>query len=167
MVVGRGNKIMLYCTFYAKLRKLNRNLRIYGDDTAPTRPWGLYEMGKWGEKLTHVCGISNTGGMVYEWTERRWDGYILRQGWRRVLKMLIKKNLVKSKEAAKEFGTSFEGNCGRGFTVEKDPMTRAMEEARARGYAKTGEKHYVEIDDLVDIHRMREKYRQDKSNYWA
>jgi len=158
---------MLYCTFYQKLRKLNPRLRIIGDDAAPARPWGLYEVGKWGEKLTHVCGISHAGGSVYELTERRWDGYILRQGWRRVLTLLIKAGMIDKKKAASEFGTSFEGNRGRGFTVQKDPLTKAMDEARARGLAKTGVEKYVELDDLVDIHRMREKYRQDKSNYWA
>lgn len=158
---------MLYCTFYQKIRKLNPRLRIYGDDLAPTRPWGLYEVGKWGEKLTHICGISNSGGMVYELTERRWDGYILRQGWRRVLKMLVKRNLVDPKKAASEFGTSFEGNRGRGVHIETDPLTRAMTEAKARGLGKTGIENYVEVDDLVDIHRWREKLRQDRTNYWA
>ncbi len=119
------------------------------------------------DKLEHICGISHDGGMVYELTERRWDGYILRQGWRRVLKMLIAKNITSLKKASSEFGTSFEGNCGRGFTVEKDPITKAMDEAKQRGYSKTGVEDYVELDNLVDIHRMREKYRQDKSNYWA
>lgn len=158
---------MLYCTFYQKLRKLNPRLRIIGDDAALNRPWGLYEVGKWGEKLTHICGISNADGMVYELTERRWDGYILRQGWRRILKILIKAGIVDKKKAGREFSTSFEGNQERGLVIQKDPLTKAMEEARARGCAKTGIENYVQIDDLVDIHRWREKLRKDKTNYWA
>ena len=165
-MVGR-NKIMLYCDFYKKLRKLNSRLRIYGDDTAPNRPWGLYVLEKDGGERKHICGISKTGGMVYELTERRWDGYIIRQGWRRVIKILLSKKLVSKYNAEKEFSTSFEGNRGRGLTIEKDPLTRAMDEAKVRGYNKTGAENYVEVDDLVDIHRWREKLRQDKTNYWA
>jgi len=158
---------MLYCTFYQKLRKLNPRLRIYGDDSAPTRPWGLYLVDKWGASQRHLCGISNTDGMVYELTERRWDGYILRQGWRRVLKILLAEKVVTRKDAEQEFSTSFEGNRGRGLVIQKDPLTKALEDARARGYDKTGVENYVQIDDLVDIHRWREKLRQDKTNYWA
>ena len=158
---------MIYCTFYQKLRNLNPRLRIIGDDGAPNRPWGLYQVGKWGESLEHVCGISHAGGSVYELTERRWDGYILRQGWRRILSILIRKGMIDEKKAAHEFGTSFEGTRGKGLVTQKDPLTRAMEEVRSRGLQKTGIENYVEVDDLVDIHRMREKYRQDKTNYWA
>lgn len=158
---------MIYCTFYKKLRQLNPRLRIFGDDGAPTRPWGLYVLSPFGGERKHICGISKTGGMVYELTERRWDGYILRQGWRRVLKLLINANVVDKKKAESVFSTSFEGNRGKGLIIEKDPITRAMEEAQARGSAKTGLEKYVEVDDLVDIHRWREKLRQDKTNYWA
>jgi hypothetical protein len=158
---------MLYCTFYNKLRKLNKNLRIYGDDAAPNRPWGLYIVTKDGMEQNHICGISRDGGMVYELTERRWDGFILRQGWRRVLKILLSKGIINRQKTEYEFMTAFEGNRGRGLKIEKDPLSKAMEEARARGLAKTGVENYVEVDDLVDIHRWREKLRQDKSNYWA
>jgi len=157
---------MLYCNFYNKLRKLNPRLRIYGDDSAPNRPWGLYVVGKNNESLTHICGISKNGGMVYELTERRWDGYVLRQGWRRVISILIKQNLVDKKKAGHEFSTAFEKSNNK-LVIEKDPLTKAMNEARARGLDKTGVENYVEVDDLVDIHRWREKLRQDKTNYWA
>lgn len=161
------NKIMLYCTFKQKLKKLNPRLRIFENCPATERPWGIYLVRKQGMEIKHICGINPIAGMVYEHTERRWDGYILRQGWRRVLNMLIANKLVDKKKAAYEFGTSFDGNRGNGFVVEKDPLTKAMDEAKARGLAKTGDDKYVELDDLIDIHRMREKYRQDKSNYWA
>ena len=105
--------------------------------------------------------------MVYELTERRWDGYIVRQGWRRVLNILVSKKMIDKNKAAKEFSTSFEGNRGRGFSVRKDPLTLAMAEAKRRGLEKTGLADYVEVDDLVDLHRWREKLRQDKINYWA
>lgn len=158
---------MLYGTFKQKLKKLNPHLRVFENCPATDRPWGIYLVKKQGMELEHICGINPIAGMVYELTERRWDGYILRQGWRRVLNILIRKNIIDKKKAAQEFSTSFEGNRGKGLTVQKDPITQAMEEARARGLEKTGVQNYVEVDDLVDIHRWREKLRQDKSNYWA
>ena len=164
-MVGR-NKIMLYCTLQHKLKKLNPGIRIYGDDTSPNRPWGVYVIDKLGQTRRHICGINPIGGFVYELTERRWDGYILRQGWRRVLNILIKAGLVDKKKAASEFHTSFD-STPRGFNVGKDPLTRATDEAKLRGYNKTGVENYMDVDDMIDIHRWREKLRQDKTNYWA
>jgi hypothetical protein len=162
-----GNKIMLYGIFKEKLHKLNPSLRIFENCPASQNPWGLYLVKRGGMELEHICGINPIGGMVYELTERRWDGHILRQGWRRVLKILLAKKLIDRNKTASVFGTTFEGNRGRGLTIEQDPLSRAMQEAKVRGYNKTGVEGYVEIDDLVDIHRWREKLRQDKTNYWA
>ena len=158
---------MLYGTFKQKLKKLNPQLRIFQNCDPYERPWGIYLVKNQGMELEHICGINPKAGMIYELTERRWDGYILRQGWRRILEILVKKHIIDKKKAESEFSTSFEGNRGKGFTVGIDPLTRAMNEAKAHGLQKTGVENYVEIDDLIDIHRMREKYRKDKSNYWA
>lgn len=161
------NKIMLYGTFKQKLRKLNPRIRIFENCPATERPWGVYLVKNQGMELEHICGINPVAGMIYELTERRWDGYVLRQGWRRILKMLIAKKIIDKKKTEYEFSTSFEGNRGRGLKIEKDPITRAYEDAKKRGYQKTGDKDYVEIDDLIDIHRWREKLRQNQTNYWA
>lgn len=161
------NKTMIYGIFKQKLKKLNPNLRIFENCPADQRPWGLYLVKKQGMEIEHICGVNPIGGMIYELTERRWDGYILRQGWRRVLKILIAKKLVDKRKVEQVFSTSFDGNRGRGLHIQKDPLTLAMQDAKKRGYDKTGVEGYVEIDDLVDIHRWREKLRQDKLNYWA
>jgi len=158
---------MLYCIFKSKLKRLNPHLRIFENCPATERPWGIYLVKRQGLELEHLCGINPIAGMVYERTERRWDGYILRQGWRRVLNILIKKHIINKQKAAREFSTSFEENRGKDFTVGLDPLTQATNEAKAIGLRKTGLKDYIDLDDLVDIHRMREKYRRDKSNYWA
>ena len=158
---------MFFGTFEQKLRKLNPRLKVFKTHDSAKGPWGLYLISKWGGSIDHVCGVSSNNGFIYELTERRWDGYILRQGWRRVLQILISKKLVDKNKATRVFSTSFEGNRGRGLVIEKDPITRAMEAARDIGYKKTGLQDYVEVDDLVDIHRWREKLRQDKTNYWA
>lgn len=161
------NKIMLYGTFKHKLHQLNPRLRIFENCPATQRPWGIYLVKNDGMELEHICGVNPIAGMIYELTERRWDGYILRQGWRRVLKVLIAKKMVDKSKAESVFSTSFEGNRGKGLVIEKDPITRAMTEAKERGMSRTGVENYVEVDDLVDIHRWREKLRQDKTNYWA
>lgn len=83
------------------------------------------------------------------------------------MRILIKGKFVDKIQAEKLFFTSFDKNRSPGLTVEKDPLARAMEEAKARGFAKTGIEQYVDSDDLVDIHRWREKLRKDKTNYWA
>ena len=76
---------MLYGTFKQKLKKLNPRLKIFENCPAAERPWGIYLVKKQGMEIEHICGINPIAGMVYELTERRWDGYILRQGWRRVM----------------------------------------------------------------------------------
>lgn len=158
---------MIFSIFEQKLRKLNPRLKIFKTHDSLKGPWGLYLVSKFGGSIDHVCGVSSSNGAIYELTERRWDGYILRQGWRRVLKILISKKLVDKRKTESLFSTSFEGNRGKGITIEKDPLTRAMDEAKQRGYAKTGLEDYVGVDDMIDIHRMREKFRKDKTNYWA
>lgn len=158
---------MLYCTFYNKLRRLNPRIRVYGDDTAPARPWGIYVVDRDGLGQQHLCGINPIGGMVYELTERRWDGYILRQGWRRVLNILVSKNVIDEKRAEREFGTAIRERTKRGLVIEDDPLTRATAEAKARGFAKTGVEGYMDTDDIISIHRWREKLRENKQNYWA
>lgn len=158
---------MIYGTFKQKLHKLNPRLKIFETHDSARGPWGLYLVNPVGTDLTHICGVSVNNGFIYELTERRWDGYILRQGWRRILKMLIAKNLVDKKKAAYEFSTYFEGNRGRGLHIEIDPLTRAIDEAKKREFERTGEEGAMSLDDMVDIHRWREKLRKDKTNYWA
>lgn len=158
---------MIFDIFENKLRKLNPRLKIFKTHDPAKGPWGLYLVSPFGTELQHLCGVSCSNGFIYELTERRWDGYILRQGWRRIVQILIRKKITSNAKAAKVFGTSFEGNARRGMNIEKDPLTRALADAKKRGYDKTGVENYVDLDDLVDIHRWREKLRQDKTNYWA
>lgn len=158
---------MFFGNFEQNLRKLNKRLKVFKTHDSSKGPWGLYLISPYGGSIEHICGVSSSNGFIYELTERRWDGYILRQGWRRVLQILIKKNIVTKADAQKVFRTSFDGNRGRGLNIQKDPLTRALAEAKERGLAKTGMENYVDLDDLVDIHRWREKLRKDKTNYWA
>lgn len=159
---------MLYIDFYQKLKKLNRLIFIAGNDAMPDRPWGIYVRDKNGmADPKHICGINGNRLSIPELTQRRWDGFILLQGWRRILRILAEKKAIDIRKAEKLFGTDLRGRKSSGIVVEKDPLTRAMNEAKERGLKKTGMEDYVDLDDLMDIHRWREKLRQDKSNYWA
>lgn len=160
-----GNKIMLWLNFTTKLKELNPRLFVIGNDDG--KPWGLYLRHKYGmEPPKHMCGLNPGGLSIDELTHRRWDGYILHQGWRRVLKILVEKKAIDLRKAEALFKTNLRSRYSR-VIVEKDPLTRAMDEAKQRGLEKTGDDNFIELDDLVDIHRMREKFRQDKNNYWA
>lgn len=159
---------MLYIDLLQKLKKLNRRIFIVGSETQPDRPWGIYVCDQYGVKPPqHICGINGNRLSIPELTQRRWDGSILLQGWRRILRVLADKKVIDIRKAEQVFGTDLRGRKSSGIVVEKDPLTRAMNEAKERGLKKTGMEDYVDLDDLMDIHRWREKLRQDKSNYWA
>lgn len=158
---------MLYIELHRKLKKLNPRLFVQGSEAMPNAPWGIYLRDQDGmNRPKHMCGINGNRVSVPELTMRRWDGYILMQGWRRILKILIDRKVVDLKKAEQIFGTNLREKKSP-LVIEQDPLTRATNEAKARGMQKTGLEDYVEVDDLVDIHRWREKLRQDKSNYWA
>lgn len=132
------------------------------------KPWGIYLRDKDGMKEPqHMCGINAHSLSIDEFTHRRWDGYILHQGWRRILKILADKKAIDLRKAEQLFATNLRGRFSRGVVVEKDPLTKATEEAKERSFRKSGVADSIEVDDLVDIHRWRERLRQDKSNYWA
>lgn len=159
---------MLYIDLLQKLKRLNSRIFVLGDDTHPEKPYGIYLRHRDGAaEPKHLCGINSNLIAVPELTHRRWDGYILVQGWRRILRILGEKKVINFDEAERLFKTDLRGRKSQGVIVEKDPLTKAMNEARERGLKKTGVEDYVDLDDLVDIHRWREKLRQDKRNYWA
>lgn len=159
---------MLYINFLQKLKKLNPRIFIAGNDAMPNRPWGIYVRDSNGMKEPqHICGINANRVSIPELTERRWDGLILMQGWRRILRVLADRKAINLRKAESVFGTDLHSRKSPGLVIDKDPLTRAMNEAKERGLKKTGMENYVDLDDLMDIHRWREKLRQDKSNYWA
>ena len=95
------DKIMLAGTFQSKLRKLNPRLRIYAGNTDSSWPAGIYHVVR-GE-YTEICGIDKN--VVPEHPTRMPNGALLKGGWRRALKILLKKGLIDRHEAQKEFST--------------------------------------------------------------
>jgi hypothetical protein len=94
---------MLSGDFERKLRILNRELRIFcGNDDS--KPAGIYHVVR-GE-YTEICGCDKN--WLPEYVQYNEDGSIRRGGWRRVLKILINKDLIDRKEAEKVFQTHLE-----------------------------------------------------------
>lgn len=98
---------MLSGEFERKLRRLNRDLKIYcGDDK--TKPAGIYRFKhSQYDDLTRgydlVCGVDKN--WVGEHAEWRSDGRLARSGWRRVLRILIQQRLIDRRDAEHVFNT--------------------------------------------------------------
>lgn len=146
---------MLAGDFQANIKKLNKNLRIFcgNDDSKPAGLW-LYDNGEYIE----LCGVDKN----YLDEHSKYDpvtGRIKHGGWRRVLKMLLEKGLIDKKKAERVFRTHLDY-----FTpmrLEKDPISREIEEAKRLGEIESAKKagqpveNYYRYGDLIDIHRHR------------
>lgn len=87
------------------LKKLNKRVRIFcGNDDS--HPAGVFIVSPYGE-YTEICGIDKND--VPEFTTWNEQGFIIKSGYRRVLKILVGKGLVHRKEAEKLFRTHLWG----------------------------------------------------------
>lgn len=111
--------------FYRKLKQLNPRLRIWcGDDDS--KPAGLYHI-KNGE-FTEICGVDK--GDIPERMIYRADGSILKSGWRRTLKVLIKQRLIDKAKAEKVFHYSYETRkTPRPYRETAEDLRRRIEQS--------------------------------------
>lgn len=89
---------MLAGQFQQKLRQLNPKLRIYcGDDNK----WaaGIFHVVR-GE-YTEICGVDKN--ILPEHSTREENGRIIKAGWRRTIKILMKKGFIDRHSAEKVF----------------------------------------------------------------
>lgn len=91
---------MLAGDFQRKLRKLNPNIRIFcsNDDSKPA---GIYIVIR-GE-YKEICGIDKN--YLPEHIQYDENGRIVKGGWRRAIKTLIKKGFIDKKKAESVFST--------------------------------------------------------------
>lgn len=91
---------MLSGEFERKLRRLNPRLHIWCGDNNHL-PAGLWIMrnGEW----ETVCGVDKQ--WVGEHTQFSPEGFIIRSGWRRVLRILIQQKLIDRRHAERVFNT--------------------------------------------------------------
>ena len=92
---------MLAGDFQRKLKKLNRNLKIFCGDW-DTRPAGIFHVVK-GE-YTELCGIDKH--YIPENSIMAPHGAHIKGGWRRALRILIRAGLIDRKAAEALFKTS-------------------------------------------------------------
>lgn len=107
---------MLPGEFARKLTKLNKRLRVYCGDNDRFAA-GIFVVSPTGE-YTEICGADKN--TVPEYTEYDETGRIRKSGWRRVLRILITKGLVKKQEAQKEFCTHLDGRAPTRPQIKQD-----------------------------------------------
>jgi hypothetical protein len=94
---------MLAGEFERKLRKLNRNLRIFCGDN-DSRAAGLFTVVR--NEYKEICGVDKN--FIPEYTIKDNFGYIVKSGFRRIIKLLINQGYIDRKQAEREFSLSFE-----------------------------------------------------------
>lgn len=92
---------MMPGTFERNLRTLNRKLRVYCGDNDRFSA-GIFMVSPSGEYM-EICGADKNEVPEFTTYEEA-TGRIIKSGWRRVLKILIGKGLVRKTEAEKIFG---------------------------------------------------------------
>lgn len=117
--------------FYQKLKKLNKNLVIFGKDERYAAGLYLYVYGE----FIHICGVD--WNELPERTVTDEKGHIILGGWRRVLKILIQKQLVNLYKAEKVFQTNLRHGL-RKINVALDPTIQVLTEIMNRREAKDG-----------------------------
>lgn len=118
---------MLSGDFERKLRKLNKNIRIFcGNDNRFSA--GIFIVSRSGEYV-EICGADKN--YVPEFTSYADDGRIIRSGWRRILKILINKGLIARKATEKEFRANLIG--GRAPTRPQIKQDSGLQKLKSMG----------------------------------
>jgi hypothetical protein len=118
---------MLSGEFERNLRKLNPKIRIFcGDnDKRPAGVWYYTGQGQYEE----ICGVDKN--FVPELSTFDNKGHILKGGWRRVLRLLINKNLVDRRHAERLFRTHLEYMPNKPKRLNLEEHTRKLMERLA------------------------------------
>lgn len=107
---------MLSGAFERKLRRLNHKLRIYCGDNDRFAA-GIFVVSPSGE-YTEICGADKN--YVPEYVQYDETGRIRKSGWRRTLKILINKGLIKKEEAQREFSSHLDGRAPSKPQIRQD-----------------------------------------------
>ncbi|MGD9724883.1 MAG: hypothetical protein AB7V39_00545 [Nitrospiraceae bacterium] len=135
--------------FARKLRKLNPELRIWCGDDA-TKPAGLYYVRR-GE-YRDICGVDKN--YVPEYKVVRWNGSVVKQGWRDVLMVLIARKLVDRRKAERLFSTSFDRWSPINAIVDssQDPIVQAR---NAMFDASMNHNEVIDVKYLSDLRKKK------------
>ena len=158
---------MLSGDFERRIKQLNKRFSIVCNEN-PKFPAALYYV--MDQDRVHICGVD----MSYLPEFTVWDGRLVAKGgWRRVLKILVGKGLVDRRSVLKVFGVDMSYGWRPKQPRWEDPIEKALKEARHQAKLRAQKKsakeledtkdgrevHYYDVDDLVQIHRMRNKGR--------
>lgn len=145
---------MLASDFQSKLRKLNKNIRIYCGDN-DSRLAGVFHVVD-GEYID-IIGVDKN--YLPEWPKVDEQGRIVKSGWRRVMRVLIEKKLVDRRRAEAVFGTQIIGVRRPPIVVNyQDPIEKQIQAAMVRGFMKTG-KASMKKDEVMDLAKEIEKLK--------
>lgn len=118
---------MLSGEFERKLKRLNRNIRVWCGDS--NRAAGVYHIDSQGQ-YNEICGCDKN--YLPEHTEFNEKGGILRGGWRRVVRVLIQMKLVDRRHAEKVFQTHFPYAVRKPTPPAPKPVNSAIEKIAGR-----------------------------------
>lgn len=138
---------MLAGDFQRKIRQLNSELRIFcGNDE--TKPAGLYMVVN-GEYEQIMSVDKNFLPPHVEYDE---VGHIIKSGWRRVVKHLIKEKLVDRRKAEQLFQFHMhDRRRNPGPPKYVDPIKREMDRVIFANLQKTGRNFQMSTDEVMDI----------------
>lgn len=143
--------------FQAKIRKLNKNLHIYCQDS--DRPAGLYLVSKTGE-VEELCGVDKNH--IEEFPSYDRYGKMMKGGWRRAVRLLVAKGYANRHFSYKLFGW-YDEHRAPPYNIEKNEIDRAVGSMQVKGYKRienplcAGEfidTPVYDNDEVVDIGRM-------------
>ena len=157
---------MLPGLFYRKLKKCNKDLKIYASRTLDT-PSGLY-VEKYGERK-HICGVDNKDIPERHFSDQ--IGHVIKRGWRVTLQILINKHLIRQLDAEKIFDTKFGPGTEKKSTVVgeiKKDLIKEIEKESALEKSLVGGKEEAVIlksDMVMDFAKEIDKEQpiKDKS----
>lgn len=134
--------------FSRKLKKLNKNLRVFARDTG--KPAGinlLYE-----DEWVNVCSIDKNEIPMFPIRDK--DGRYIKGGWRRALKELINRRLINRNEAQRVFRVEL-SQPNPSFNYNTDPVMKELQEIRRRRISRGGELRDGKVgfkrDDILEM----------------
>lgn len=137
---------MLSGDFQAKLRKVNKDLRIFaGQDDS--KPAGIYHKN---DPEVSLCGIDKN--WIPEWPLINEKGKYLKGGWRRALRALIQQGQIDRRRTERVFATQILGTRRPSTAVTNyvDPIEKEIRECQSRGIEKTGAPE-MKKSEIMDI----------------
>lgn len=134
--------------FSRKLRKLNKNLRIFAKDTGKPAGINLLFDGEW----VNICSIDKNDIPMLPIRDK--DGRYIKGGWRRALRSLIDRRLIDRKAAERIFRSGLDVPNPH-FNYNHDPVMKELYSIRQRRINQGGELKNGKVgfkrDDVLEM----------------